>query len=459
MEEKNFFKQLKEFLRERFELDSDKADQSEVIENIRKGVEFRGTNLWILIFATVIASVGLNVNSTAVIIGAMLISPLMGPIMGIGMSLGINDFELMKKSFKNFSFSVIASLLASTLYFAITPLSHAQSELLARTTPTTWDVMIATFGGLAGIVAASRRDRTSTVIPGVAIATALMPPLCTAGFGLATGNWQYFAGALYLFFINAVFIAFATFFIVRFMKYERKQQLDQKRAKKVKHYMVIILTATLVPSVIMAYGIVQRTGFEIAAQKYVSQVLTFEGSEIVNPTFVFDRKNGNTIEAIIVGNPLSEEVIEAAKTQLGSYGLLGTKLIIRQSNYKDQIDNKSLESLLASNTETVSQKNKLIDQLSKRLNYYTSDTLPTTDIAREIASLQGGIASLTITKGNEMSTDGKKERKTTICILSMEPGVELTAEQKDKIQGWLAIRTKTPNVQLIINHTQNITIQ
>ena len=176
------FYSLRRFLRDRFDLGEDSALQDEVVDNICRGVDFRGTNLWVLIFATFVASLGLNVNSTAVIIGAMLISPLMGPIMGMGLSVGINDFDLLKRSVRNFGFMVLVSILTSTLYFVVSPLSGAQSELLARTVPTTYDVLIAFFGGLAGIVAQSRRDRTSTVIPGVAIATALMPPLCTDGY-------------------------------------------------------------------------------------------------------------------------------------------------------------------------------------------------------------------------------------------------------------------------------------
>ena len=208
------FDSLRRFLRDRFDLGEDSALQDEVVDNICRGVDFRGTNLWVLIFATFVASLGLNVNSTAVIIGAMLISPLMGPIMGMGLSVGINDFDLLKRSVRNFGFMVLVSILTSTLYFVVSPLSGAQSELLARTVPTTYDVLIAFFGGLAGIVAQSRRDRTSTVIPGVAIATALMPPLCTAGYGLATLQLNYFLGAFYLFFINTVFIALATVFVV-----------------------------------------------------------------------------------------------------------------------------------------------------------------------------------------------------------------------------------------------------
>ena len=196
-----------EFFTDRFNLEEDKAQRDEVVENISKGVVFRGVNLWILIFATIIASLGLNVNSAAVIIGAMLVSPLMGPIMGIGLSLGINDFDLLKKALRNFGLMIAVSIIASTLYFFISPLSDARSELLARTVPTTYDVLIAFFGGMAGMIAQTRKDRNSTVIPGVAIATALMPPLCTAGFGLVLNivvNTVYVVvNAVILTFVNA----------------------------------------------------------------------------------------------------------------------------------------------------------------------------------------------------------------------------------------------------------------
>lgn len=187
--------EFRAFIRDRFSLEDDKASQDEVAANISKGTEFRGVNLWVLICATMVASLGLNVNSAAVIIGAMCISPIMGPIMGIGFSLGINDFDLLKKSVRNFVLMFVVAISTSTLFFFISPLGNASSELLARTTPTTYDVLIAFFGGMAGIVAQSRQDRNSTVIPGVAIATALMPPLCTAGFGLATGQYRFFFGA------------------------------------------------------------------------------------------------------------------------------------------------------------------------------------------------------------------------------------------------------------------------
>ena len=185
---------IKDFFNQYFDLRKDKDDEKVIMESIRSGVEFRGANLWILIFAIFVASLGLNVNSTAVIIGAMLISPLMGPIIGMGLAVGINDFELLKRSMKSYALATVISVVTATIYFALTPLDEAQSELLARTSPSIYDVLIALFGGLAGIVALSTKDK-GNVLPGVAIATALMPPLCTAGYGLATGQLIYFLGA------------------------------------------------------------------------------------------------------------------------------------------------------------------------------------------------------------------------------------------------------------------------
>ena len=217
MEKGLLHKQIRDFFVRNFDVRQEKEDELETIESIKKGIEFKGTNLWVLIFATFVASLGLNTNSTAVIIGAMLISPLMGPIMGFGLGLGISDFDLIKRSFRNFATATVFSVITSTLFFLISPISEAQSELLARTQPTVYDVLIAFFGGLAGIVASSTKSK-GNVIPGVAIATALMPPLCTAGFGLASGNLYYFFGAFYLYFINTVFISLATYVVVRLLK-------------------------------------------------------------------------------------------------------------------------------------------------------------------------------------------------------------------------------------------------
>lgn len=219
---------MKQQAHEFFYFGDDAAREEEVIEGIKQGIVFRGAKLWILILAIFVASLGLNTNSAAVIIGAMLISPLMGPIIGMGLGIGIYDFDLLRRSWNNYIVATAFSVATATIYFFVTPIAEAQSELLARTSPTIYDVLIALCGGLAGIIAlSSRGQRTGNVIPGVAIATALMPPLCTTGFGIATGNWAYAAGAFYLFIINTIFIATATFVGAMFiMKFHTKTFLD-----------------------------------------------------------------------------------------------------------------------------------------------------------------------------------------------------------------------------------------
>lgn len=452
MEENNynlpFWAQIRKFLSEKFNLDDDKAEQAEVVENIRRGVEFKGVNLWILMFAIVIASVGLNVNSTAVIIGAMLVSPLMGPIMGIGLSLGINDFELLKKSFKNFLFAVGVSLLVSTVYFSISPSLTTQSELLARTTPTIWDVLIASFGGLAGIVAQTRKDRTSTVIPGVAIATALMPPLCTAGFGLATQQWAYFGGAFYLFTINAVFIALATFFIVRVLKYERKHFLDAKRAKRVQNLMIFIITATLVPSVILAYSIVQRAVFENNAKIFIENALLFDGSEVMNSTVKYNGK-GNTIEVMLIGKPIDTDVIKIAQNQMENYNLLNTTLVVKQASAGDKLDHSQMQNILLSNTQIINEKNAAISELETKLSKFQKQSIPSEDIARELAALWSNFETFSMGKTYTVDTKGRSVDSVLMCIITTDLTGELTPEDNTRLTKWLVERTKMKNVKLI----------
>src|SRR5574344_1259684 len=234
-------------IRAHFNIMPDKEDEQEIISQITSGISFRGANLWVLIFAIFTASLGLNVNSTAVIIGAMLISPLMGPIIGMGLSIGIGDWELLKRSITNYGVATLISVVTATLYFLITPLTDAQSELLARTSPTLYDVLIALCGCAAGILALSTKGK-GNVIPGVAIATALMPPLCTAGYGLAVGNLSYFFGAFYLFFINTVFICLATFIGTRMLKFRPVHVVDSERVVRVRRYVFLIVIVTMIPA-------------------------------------------------------------------------------------------------------------------------------------------------------------------------------------------------------------------
>lgn len=250
-------------------------------EEIIKGIQFKGTNLWILAFAIVVASVGLNVNSTAVIIGAMLISPLMGPINGIGYSIATYNFRLFRISLKNFLFAVGVSLAASVTYFAISPVSSSHSELFARTSPTIYDVIIALFGGLAGIVAISSKNK-GNIMPGVAIATALMPPLCTAGYGLATFQFNYFFGAFYLFAINAIFIASASVLISQILKFPIRGTIDEKLKKRVRTVITLVISIVLLPSIYFGYKLIQQEKYSQSANRYISSISSFEGKYLLN---------------------------------------------------------------------------------------------------------------------------------------------------------------------------------
>lgn len=388
---------LRTFLKGRFNLDADTASRDEVVVAIEKGVEFRGVNLWVLIFATMIASLGLNIDSAAVIIGAMLISPIMGPIMGVGLALGINDFDLLKKSLRNLMLMFIVAIVTSTVYFLISPLSSNSSELLARTVPTTYDVLIALFGGLAGIVAQTRTDRNSTVIPGVAIATALIPPLCTAGFGIATGQMKFFIGAFYLFFINSVFIALATYVMVRFLRYEKKAFIDKERERNVKRTMLIITLLTFIPSVFIGFRMVRVTVFEAMADKYVAQVFAFPHTRVVEcEKHYATRHDPSQIELLLVGEPLDDAVIENARVQLAHFGLEKAELIVRQANRADVLDVASLQQ---SYTDLLAEKNRRIEEMNSRLERYRFTDVEVDDVSREVGAILPDIATISLTKG------------------------------------------------------------
>lgn len=244
---------LKIYRKAKFLLDlREDFDQVGCAEAIRSGVDFRSGNAWSLIFAIFIASVGLQVNSTAVIIGAMLISPLMGPIVGAGYALGVYDFKLFKRSLSNLSYAVLISIATSSIFFILSPSYSERSELLARTSPNFYDVLIAFFGGAAGIVALSRKVK-GNAIPGVAIATALMPPLCTVGFGFANGDLSFMGGAFFLFLINSTFICISTYLFVRLLKFETVNDPDPVQAQKIHRWMTIIAVMIILPSLYMAW--------------------------------------------------------------------------------------------------------------------------------------------------------------------------------------------------------------
>lgn len=442
-------KTILEGVKSRFSLDEDKAAEQDVIDNISRNVVFRGTNMWVLVFATMVASLGLNVNSTAVIIGAMLISPLMGPIMGIGLSIGTNDFDLLKKSLRNFGYMVIVSILTSTLYFLISPLSNVQSELLARTSPTTYDVMIAFFGGLAGIVAQTRKDRTTTVIPGVAIATALMPPLCTAGFGIATGEFAYFIGAAYLFFINTVFIALATYIIVRYLKYSKKEFLDPAREKKAHRYILFTAIVTIIPSVILGYRIILSSYFETNVDRYVSEVFRFDKTQVIDYK-KFYAADSSAVEIILIGDPISDNTVENLKAQAMNYGISrATTVLIHQSSSDTGID---ISSLQTGYSELLTEKNRRIQELQEAINKNQREDIPASSYARELLALTPQIEHIRVERTESYNARGMAIDTTVVCIASGNMEYLSNPENIERIKVWLAAKTGISNVDVYIEN-------
>jgi len=447
---RNKILQILLFFRDRFDLHEGKEDELETIDYIKKNIEFKGANLWILIFAIFVASVGLNVNSTAVIIGAMLISPLMGPIMGIGMAAGINDFELLKRSLKNLGIAVLISILTSTFYFSFTPLIDAQSELLARTEPSIWDVLIALFGGLAGIVAGSRKEK-SNAIPGVAIATALMPPLCTAGYGLATGNLYYFFGAFYLFFINSVFISLSTYLIVRFMKFPKKEFLDRDREKTVKRYITIFTLLTVVPSIYLAYNIVTRTIWEKSAKQFMTTEMDFPKSQVIASTLNYDT-DSSTIEISMVGERIEEEEIMRLQNKLKAFSLNKTYLKIKQSGDGtpdlNMLRSDVLKDLYERNELLIQNKDQKISFLEKELLEYSESSKQVMDLAREAKINHSSLLSFSLNR--TIVADILENKQDTVLMAYAKFGQRPNAQEQKRFEDWLKIRTKADTVSLII---------
>ena len=330
-------------LRRLINMGLDKAPEEEIIAGIEEGVSFQGAKLWILVLAIFVASLGLNTNSTAVIIGAMLISPLMGPIIGMGLGVGVYDFSLLKRAFRNYLVATAFSVVTATVYFLITPIDEAQSELLARTSPTIYDVAIAICGGLAGIIAlSSRSQRTGNVIPGVAIATALMPPLCTVGFGIATGNWFYAAGALYLYLINTIFIALSTFVGVAFiMRFRKQTMINKRREKQVHRYITTIALLTIVPSLFITFHIVQQTIYEERVQQFIHEALVFDNTQVIDHSIDLSE---HSIRVMLFGEEVDSAQIEEARRLLPAYRLDGSTLQVVQASANTK--NVELQSLI-----------------------------------------------------------------------------------------------------------------
>lgn len=418
------------------------TDIQATIESIKKSIDFQGVNVWMLAFAIIVASVGLNVNSTAVIIGAMLISPLMGPINGVGLAIGTMDINLFKHSFKNLGIMVLISLIASTTYFLISPLSDAQSELLARTTPTIYDVFIAFFGGAAGILALSRKSQAITTISGVAIATALMPPLCTAGFGVASAQWSYFFGAFYLFFINSFFIALATFAMVRYLHFPMASYVDPRRQQLVRRSMSLFAIVVIVPSVFIAIRTIQEASFNSSAIKYMTAIqndVFYQDVEIVNSRREFNRKDP-IIQLSFVGKQLSAVQMQHLNEQLKEFGLEKAKLEIKQlgASYDIEAQSTLISDLLKRNEMQIAQRDSIIEVLQSELATIKNATKEFKQIAAEINVQYPEIESFSI--ANAIYTQTSTLHQDTIPVLFINWHHHTDSVTTRRVANWLEVR-------------------
>lgn len=413
-------------LLDNFRIKTHRENFRSIIRSIEQGVEFRGTNLWVLVFAILIASLGLNVNSPAVIIGAMLVSPLMGPIMGMGLAMGINDLSLLRKSAINYGFAAVISLLTSTLYFKLSPINEAHSEILARTSPNIYDVLIAFVGGLAGILATASKLK-GNVLPGVAIATALMPPLCTAGYGIATGQGRFFAGAFYLFIINTVFIALATLVTVRFMHFPFREQINPERSRKVRRIIWLVTALTMLPSLYLGYEIVVETRFRVRAEHFIESEAAIPGDFLLKK--LIDPKK-QSITLTFGGKPINESQIASLKQRLKNYDLEGADLQVRQGfAVEDGPESGSTESLEKNRQANISLARQILAELS-------AQDIPVSDVALRSATRVG------------------RESEQPLWLAHITSERALRPEEKQRIENWLKVRIEADALALSFKSTK-----
>ena len=427
--------------------------QAEAEATIRDGVSFRGTNILILIFAIFIASLGLNTNSTAVIIGAMLISPLMGPIIGIGLGVGIHDFMLIKRSVRNLAMAAGFSILASTLYFLISPVNEGHSELLARTSPTIYDVLIGFFGGCAGIIGIGSRSK-GNVIPGVAIATALMPPLCTVGYGIATMQPHYFVGAFYLFLINSIYIAFATTVGVKLMKYQHVQFINQARARKVRRIVYAIVIITMLPSVYLTWSMLRQNQYSMHVRQFVTKAMNFPDTQVLSYNEV-TRDGSKVLEVTLIGRILPADSLRLALTpRLADFGLDGTQLAFIQGDDRPltainsgQLNSSSVKDIYQASQNAISRQQTTIDSL-RYVNAWRErqDTISAT-IAPEVKVLFPEVSDIAIAPAVFSATERPTLDTMTVALIKYSR--PMSAQQREKFEKYLQARVKAKHISLI----------
>lgn len=446
------FKALKSRLKDYFSLNGFLISQADAETAIREGVSFRGTNILVLIVAIFIASLGLNTNSTAVIIGAMLISPLMGPIIGLGLAVGVHDFDLMKQSFRNLFMATLFSVATSCLYFIISPVSEGHSELLARTSPTIYDVFIGFFGGAAGILAIGSKSK-GNVIPGVAIATALMPPLCTVGYGLATLQMHYFLGALYLFFINSVFIALATTLGVKLMGYHVRDYSNPVRARRVRQTVYTIAFITLIPAVFMTYNMYIQSTFRMNCERFVNEQFDFDGTQVLHSNASIKGKE-RSLTVSLVGRVLPQDSLLLALTdRLPQYHLAGTRLRIIQGETAEsdfdatQATSTMLRDMYQVTQATISSQRETIDSLrAVNADVARNDTISAT-ISPELRVIFPQVKDIAVTRA--IVSNVATQRLDTLNVCLVKYGAPMSAASRERFRAYLEARLALKSITIV----------
>ena len=427
---------------------SDEIDYENASTSIRKNIAFRGTNVFILACAIIIASVGLNVNSIPVIIGAMLVSPVMGPILGFGLGLGTEDARLLKDSLKNLGVMVGISIIASSLFFLLSPLSLINpSELLARTNPTIYDVLIALFGGLAGIIEISRKDK-GTVISGVAIATALMPPLCTVGYGISIWKGAVIFGALYLFTINSIFIALATFLAVKYFRFPAVESNEQ-RIRLPKSAVYIILLVVIVPSILSAISVIKENNFKIHAERVVTE------NKNLGKCFIYDHKatyshKDSKLELFLAGEVLTPEAKQKIYKSAEEYGITRSQIVFHEDATTIRQELSEVEIVKGIYEHTDQQIKRLNDSISKMeavIYDYKSKEIPVEAISKELFAQYPTITEVSLSRGSSVkSAESTAKEQLVAFITTNEP---IDTELHDRIERWLKVRLNNENVMVI----------
>ena len=445
---------IKLFLDELLDIRHD-TDKKGTIEDIKENISMKGHTAWVLVFSILIASIGLNISSPAVVIGAMLISPLMGPILGVGLSIGTNDIDTLKRSLTNLGVMIGLSLATSFLFFLIPIFRNETPELLARTAPDVRDVFIAIAGGLALIIAISRRSKQTNTIAGVAIATALMPPLCTAGYGLATWNLSYFGGAMFLFTINTIFIALAAFVIVKFLKFPMVKYLNSAKRKRIAQLASLIAFLVFAGSIFMFFNLFRENQFKQAAENLISD-LKKSGISIIDEKAENLDYKGNSVKIYVYGEKLSTEEINNWSAKLPEYGLKDTKLIIEQglddSDIRHEVKNLSElymqnQKIISSRDESIKEKEDKIKLLETELSKFYASQIPFAQISKEAQINYSGLKQLSYAK--QVSTNFKTVDTIAVFNAEWDKSVPKKDLKKEQLKKWLKTRLNLDT--LIVN--------